>query len=54
LQPGSIFLGVAEKVKVKRVNTGARTYIQSVTDIKSGSVDVMLTPGKNIRITGRP
>jgi stress response protein SCP2 len=34
-------------LKVRKVNTGTRTYIQSVTDIKSGSVDVMLTPGKN-------
>jgi hypothetical protein len=53
LQPGSLFLGIAEKLKARKVNAGVRTCIQSVTDIKSGSVDAMLTPGRNIRILGQ-
>jgi hypothetical protein len=53
LQAGSIFKGTPEKLKVRKVNKILRTYIESITDIKSGAVDSMLTPGKNIRITGQ-
>ncbi|MDR2149325.1 MAG: DUF4469 domain-containing protein [Spirochaetaceae bacterium] len=44
---------VEERVKTKKIlplQTSA--YITSITDVKSGSVNNLLTPGKNLRIHG--
>ena len=53
LRPGSLLLDVPEKLKVKKLSPGVKAFINSVTDIKTGSVNNSLTPGKNIRIIGQ-
>lgn len=52
LYPGSLLRKIPEKLKAKKVNSGARSFIHSVTDISTSSVNDSLTPGKSIRITG--
>ena len=52
LCPGSLLRNVPGRLKVKKTNTGSRSFISSVTDISSSSVNDSLTPGKSIRITG--
>ena len=53
LQPGQLLLDIPGKLKVKKQNPGIKTLISSVTDVKTGSVNGTLTPGKNIRIIGQ-
>ena len=53
MRPGQLLLDVPGKLKVKKLNPGAKTFINSVTDVKTGSVNGRLTPGKNIRIIGQ-
>jgi hypothetical protein len=53
LSEGIGLRAVEERVKAKKIaplQTGAR--IIAVTDIKTGSVNRLLTPGKNLRISG--
>ena len=53
LRPGSLLQAVPGKLKVRKLNLGVKAFINSVTDIKTGSVDDKLTPGKNVRIIGQ-
>ena len=53
LQPGLMLRAIPKKLKVRKFNPEAQSMIFSVTDIKSGSVNDTLTPGKNIRIIGK-
>ena len=53
MQPGSLLTGIPKKLKVRKVNSTAKSIILSVTDMVSGSVNSSLTPGKNIRIVGK-
>ena len=53
LRPGSLLLSVPGKLKVKKQNPSVKAFINSVTDIKTGSVNSSLTPGKNVRIIGQ-
>ena len=52
LSSGPLLRDAPKKLKVKKVNPGARSFIQSVTDIRTGTVNGSITPGKNIRIKG--
>ena len=52
LRPGSFLREVPKKLRVKKQNSVIKSYVECVTDIKSGSENDSLTPGKNIRITG--
>ena len=53
LRPGSLLRSVPGRLKVKKISSGAKSYISSVTDISTNSVNDSLTPGKSIRISGR-
>ena len=53
LQPGTLLKDLPAKLSVKKVNPGARTLINSVVDIKSGSSNSKITPGNNIKILGQ-
>jgi len=53
LWPGSILRDIPKTLKVKKLNCGAKSMILSVTDIKTGSVNSILTPGKDVRIIGQ-
>jgi hypothetical protein len=52
LRAGQFLRDTPRKLKVKKQVPSAKILIQSVTDIKTGSVNSNLTPGKNIRIKG--
>ena len=52
MQPGSLLNKVSKSIKVKKRSSAATSFITSVTDVKSGSVNGILTPGRNIRILG--
>ena len=52
LSPGSLLSAIPGTLKVKKVNSAVKSVIRSVTDIKTGSVNSCLTPGKNVRIKG--
>ena len=52
LRPGSLLRTVPGRLKAKKTNSGAKSYISSVTDISTNSVNDSLTPGKSIRISG--
>jgi hypothetical protein len=52
MQPGSLLMNAPAKQRTKKLNAGAKSFIQSVTDIKTGAVNSGLTVGKNIRILG--
>jgi hypothetical protein len=53
LHPGTVLRDAAAQVKTKKLAAVASgTIITSVTDVKSGSVNGTLTPGRNIKITG--
>jgi hypothetical protein len=53
MQPGLLLSNVPVKMKVKKLSAELKCYIESVTDVKTGSVNSFLTPGKNIRILGQ-
>ncbi|MCL2127544.1 MAG: DUF4469 domain-containing protein [Treponema sp.] len=53
LRPGPLLKNVPGKLKVRKLNPGLKSFIVSVTDVKTGSVNSSLTPGKNVRITGQ-
>ena len=52
LRPGTLLRDIPKSLKVKKLNAGAKSLILSVTDIKTGAVNSLLTPGKNIKIIG--
>ena len=52
LRPGTLLRDVPERLKVKKLISPGTSYILSVTDVKTGSVNSVLTPGKNLRIIG--
>ena len=53
LRIGSLLKDVPKKLKVKKVSSPVKSYILSVLDIKTGSINESLTPGKNVRIIGQ-
>ena len=53
MQPGTVLRRIQNEIKPKKLSPGVITIINSVTDIKSGSVDEILAPGNSIRITGK-
>ena len=53
LRPGQLLTDAQDGLKVKKTNSADKIYIKSVIDIKTGSVNQNLTPGKNIRIIGK-
>ena len=53
LQPGSLLLKVPGNLRAKKADSNVKVKISSVTDVKTGSVNGSLTPGKNVRIIGR-
>jgi hypothetical protein len=53
LHPGTALRDAAAQVKTKKLAAVASgTIITSVTDVKTGSVNGSLTPGRNIKIAG--
>ncbi|MDR0643464.1 MAG: DUF4469 domain-containing protein [Treponema sp.] len=53
LSAGIGLRGIEEQVKTKKSLPGqSGAYITSVTDVKTGSVNYLLTPGRNLRING--
>jgi len=52
LRPGALLRDIPDKLKVKKLNTTGKSIILSVTDVKTGSVNDCLTPGKIMRICG--
>ena len=53
MRPGSLLRGAPGKIKLRKRASAAKSFIVSVTDIKSGAVNDSLTPGMNIRVDGR-
>jgi hypothetical protein len=53
MRPGSLLKASTGKLKIKRQNPCIRTFINSVSDIKTGSVNDKLSPGRNLRINGQ-
>ena len=53
MRTGSLLRDIPKKLKVKKITAQTKAFILSVTDIKTGSVNECLTPGKNIRIIGQ-
>ena len=53
LRPGILLRDIPKKLKVKKLKPGVKSSILSVLDIKSGSINNSLTPGKSIRIIGQ-
>jgi len=53
LRPGRLLKDIPEKLRVRKLNSSSKAFILSVTDIKTGSVNEVLTPGKNIKIIGQ-
>jgi hypothetical protein len=54
LQPGTALRAAATRIKPKKVTGGiAVITVIAVTDIKTGSVNHLITPNRNLRITGQ-
>ena len=53
LSPGPLLSKTPEKLKVKKHAFRTLSYINSVTDVKTGSEDKSLTPGSVVRISGK-
>jgi hypothetical protein len=54
LQPGTALRDAATRIKPKKVSGGiAIINILAVTDVKTGSVNHLITPNRNLRITGQ-
>ena len=53
LRTGKLLRDIPRKLKVRKTTNASKSVILSVTDIKSGLVNEILTPGKNINIIGK-
>ena len=53
LHPGVILRNIPKKLKTRKFYSRTMSLINTITDVKSGSVNDMLTPGMNVRIIGR-
>lgn len=53
MQPGLVLRDVPGRIKVRKLVSRSMAMIMSVTDMKSGSTDSVLSPGGNIRILGQ-
>ena len=53
LKAGALLREIPKKLAVRKNSSSAKSYILSVTDIKSGAVNDSITVGKNIRISGK-
>ena len=52
MQPGINLRDIPDTLKVKKFSPKAQSIILGVMDIKSGTINKTITPGKNIRIIG--
>jgi hypothetical protein len=54
LHTGTALRDAATRIKPKKVSGGIATIaIIAVTDVKTGSINHLITPGRNLRITGQ-
>ena len=53
MRPGLVLRDIPGKLKVRKLNPGSMSMITSVTDMKSGSVNELLTRAGHLRITGQ-
>ena len=52
MRPGKLIKNIPGDLKVNKLREGSKFFIDSVTDVKTGTVDSRITPGKIIRIAG--